>query len=146
MISKFIPVLMTAAVSLSGCKIVLAPDDIGIGPPEPVTASIDKKYAFGRNKIRVYSEGRANDPNKVRICLHNPSSSKNKAFHFRPDKKPRYVTKRKGDLVCGEHPAGPHTASWYMYRQNPIWKIVGTIDFNATGFAGQRVTFAWYDD
>ena len=113
---------------------------------KPVVASIDKNYAFGKNKIRVYSKGRSNNPNKVRICLHNTSGPKNKAFHFKSEKKPRYVTKRKGDLVCGEHPAGPNTTSWYMYRQNPIWKIVGTIDFNATGFAGQRVTFDWYDD
>jgi hypothetical protein len=69
-------------------------------------------------------------------------------MHFKVEPKPRYVTKKKGKWSCGEHPAGPHTVNWIFYKTKGLggMKPVGNYKFNATGFAGQQVTFDWYQD
>ncbi|MEM9784455.1 MAG: hypothetical protein AAF899_18515 [Pseudomonadota bacterium] len=123
------------------------PAPVPQAPPPP--PSIDDYFGTttGKDRIRIVSGGRSNDASKVRVCLRNSASGKNKGMHFKAGK-PRYVTKRRGDVVCGEHPAGPKTVTWYFHRTLGIGaqKFVGTYQFNATGYQGQQVTFDWIDD
>ena len=109
--------------------------------------SIDQYiHVDGKDKaIRMYSEGNSADKSKVRVCLRNVVSGRNKGLHFEPGaKKPRYKVKKKGGRVCGEHPAGPHTVTWTFWKRKGVKMVeVGKVKFNASGFAGQKITFDW---
>lgn len=114
-----------------------------------VQASIDQVFRTSDkdDSIRVYTSGRSDDPNKVQVCLRNSASGKNKGLHFKKTKKPRYVTKKKGDTNCAEHPAGPHSVTWRFWKTKGFkMKRVGSYKLNATDFAGQRIIFDWYHD
>ena len=122
--------------------------------PAPYTApAIDQKIGTSdrSDRIRVYTEGRAKDPNKIRVCLHNTASGKNKGLHWKLTSKPRYIVRKKGGVVCGEHPAGNRNVTWYVYKRTGIagaggWRAVGEYTINVRGREGQQVTFAWYRD
>ena len=100
--------------------------------------------------IRIYSEDGAVDSRKVRICLHNTASGLNKGLAFVADvEEPRYLVKKKGEAVCDEHPAGPNDVMWTFFKRKGLKTDlvkVGMFKFNASNFAGQKVTFAWHKD
>ena len=142
---KILTAVLVATTAVAGCQIKQQKRETGYQPPaiNQMVASSNRK-----DSIRVYTNGRSQDPNKVRVCLHQKASGKNKGMHWRLDKKPRYVARRKGDLICGEHPTGNRTVSWYLYRPSGIggWKPVAEYRLNVNGRAGQRIIFAWERD
>ncbi len=112
-------------------------------------ASIDKIFRTSDkdDSIRVFTSGRSDDPSKVQICLKNSASGKNKGLHFKKTSKPRYVIKKKGEMNCAEHPAGPKTVTWRFWKTKGLkMKRLGYYKLNATDFAGQRIIFDWYND
>ncbi len=147
-------VAMVAATGMLGACITMPPPSGGGGGggggPQPSGGPpIDQVFRTSNSddRIRIVTGGNSQDPSKVRVCLRNSASGINKGMHFTTGD-PRYVTRRRGDVVCGEHPAGPHTVTWYFYRTQGIGDMdfVGTYQFNATGYAGQTITFDWIED
>ncbi|MGF1625671.1 MAG: hypothetical protein ACFCVH_12370 [Alphaproteobacteria bacterium] len=158
---KALAVAAVAVTGMLGACIAMPPaqpgqpsNPGGVGGPAPVqqppvAPPIDATFGTSNpgDQIRIVSGGNSQDPNKVRVCLRNSASGVNKGMHFQPGD-PRYVTTRRGDVVCDEHPAGPHTVTWYFHRTEGIGRLrfVGTYQFNATGYAGQTITFDWISD
>ena len=136
--------------ALSGCVVATTGGSGSSGTSSSrAQASIDKIFRTSDkdDSIRIYSSGRSDHPDKVQVCLKNSASGKNKGLHFKKTSKPRYVTKKKGQMSCAEHPAGPHTVTWRFWKTKGFkMKRVGYYKFNATDFAGQRVIFDWYND
>ena len=152
---KALAAALAAATGLLGaCTMPGNPGNPGVGgpiagPQAPVAPPIDAVFTTSNpgDQIRIVTGGTSVDPGLVRICLRNSASGVNKAMHFATGD-PRYVVRHRGDLVCDEHPAGPHTVNWYFYRTEGIGglQFVGTYQFNATGYEGQTVTFDWIAD
>lgn len=143
---KVIPMLAVAAI-LGACVPVKGQP----GPPVSHTPPpLDQQIRTSDrdDRIRVYSTaGRAKNPGKIRVCLHNSASGRNKGMHWTLTGKPRYIARKKGNVVCDEHPTGTRTVSWHLFKTKGLrMKHVATYDLDVTGREGQQITFAWHRD
>lgn len=100
--------------------------------------------------IHIYSEDSSADSGKVLVCLNNAASGLNKGLNFVADAgKPHYYIKKKGAVVCDEHPAGPDEVTWTFFKRKGLKKElakVGMFKLNTSSFSGQRITFTWHKD
>ena len=146
--------LATLAAALlplaSACTItpmpIAVPTPVPAGPP-PINDDVHSSHR--KDRIRVTSrDSGAQNRQKIRVCLENNASGKNKGMHWKFEKKPRYVAKKRGQVVCGEHPTGNRTVTWHFFRTVGLKKMkhVGSYDIDVSGREGQLITFAWNAD
>ena len=147
-IGKFACAVLLVAVA-GACM----PKKGGGGTPGYAAPAINQTIGTSdrSDAIRVYTGGRAKNPNKIRVCLKNTASGKNKGIHWKLTSKPKYIARKKGQTVCGEHPTGARVVTWYVYKRTGLagikgWRAVGEYRINVRGREGQRVTFNWYRD
>lgn len=143
--STLVPMMIVVA-AISACKPAHRPAQQTVWTPPPIDQQI--RTSDRDDRIRVYStNGRAKDPRKIRVCIHNNASGRNKGLHWQTGGKPRYIARKKGDVICAEHPTGNRTVAWHLYKTKGLrMKHVATYDLDVTGREGQQVTFAWHRD
>lgn len=114
--------------------------------PKPVAKLIDKKFNLGKNSFRLHVTGNSRDRQKYRMCLRNSAGGKNKGMDWKERKKPVFIAKHRGDVVCHEY--NPRKVAWKFYRIRGIkgYQNIGSYTFNAQGYAGKEVTFDWLRD
>jgi len=115
-------------------------------PPPPPPAHLDTRFGTSKgDQILLYSVNGSRVPGKVTVCIKNNAGNRDVGMHFKNAKKPRYVVKKKRGESCGDHPAGPHTPTWFFYKRNAVgkWQNVANRPLNATGFANRTIYFDW---
>ena len=140
--------LITAA-ALSGCMKVKQSG--GGGGSQQVAAPPSMNFTMKTNhrpdRIRVYSTvGGSQRKGKVRVCLRNSSSGRNKGLHFKDARGPKYVVKKKNQSSCGHYSPGRKT--FYLWKNRVVggMKLRAVRNVDLTGFEGQLVTFDWVQD
>ena len=143
----FLAAIAVVAASVGAC----VPKNNGTGqvgaPPKPPSVNFSMKTNDRGDLLRVYSTmGASQKPGKVRVCIRNSSSGRNKGLHFKQAGAPKYVVKRKNGVSCGHYNPGRKT--FYLWRNTPFgkWKLRAVRKLDLSGFAGQQVTFDWVRD
>ena len=141
---KAIAVTLAVTGALAACK-----PPKKTPPPQAQAPSLNftMKTNARADRIRVYSTvGGSQKTGKVRVCLRNSSSGRDKGLHFKKAKKPRFVVKKKNQSSCGHYSPGKKT--FYLWRNNALGKMklraVRRLDLSK--FSGQLVTFDWVQD
>lgn len=143
---------LTGTIALSlllyGCVTVQTNPTPQPPPPPPKAEKkwIDKKFNLGKNSFHVHVTGQSNDPNKYRICLRNSAGGKNKGMDWKKRKKPVFIAKKRGQVVCGEY--HPKKVAWKFYRIRGFkgYQNIGSYTINAKGYEGKEITFDWLKD
>lgn len=132
------------ATSIAGCKMKAKPID---PPSQPPSINVTIKTNDRGDLIRLFStSGGSYKAGKVRVCIANSSSGRNKGLHFKRTSKPKYVVRKKNDVSCGHYSPGKKT--FFLWRNTPFgkWKLRKIVKLDLSRFAGQQVTFDWVRD
>jgi hypothetical protein len=136
---------------LNGCVQVNPYPPPGTSPPPPPPPKqepkwIDKNFNLGKNSFHVHVTGQSRDPNKYRICLRNSAGGKNKGMDWKSGRKPVFIAKKRGQIVCHEY--NPRTVAWKFYRIQGLkgYQNIGSYTFNAYNYKGKEITFDWLRD
>ncbi|MEM7317453.1 MAG: hypothetical protein AAF408_00375 [Pseudomonadota bacterium] len=136
--------MIGSLAAVSGCKVKQQPVQTASAPP---SMNFTMKTNSRSDRIRVYSTvGASQKKNRVRVCLRNSSSGRNKGLHYKNAKKPKFVVKKKNQSSCAHYKPGKRT--FYLWRNTPLgkMKLRATRNLDLTGYAGQQVTFDWVQD
>ena len=115
--------------------------------PAPPSMNMTLKTNDRGDLVRLFSTMNASQKaGKVRVCIVNSSSGRNKGLHFKSAGSPKYVVRKRNDVSCGHYTPGKKT--FYLWRNTPLgkWKLRRTLRLDLSRFAGQQITFDWVRD
>ena len=138
--------VLAAACALAACK---PPKN---GPPAqqvaaPPSMNFTMKTNHRPDRIRVYSTvGGSQATGKVRVCLRNAASGRDKGLHFKRASGPKFVVKKRNQYSCGHYSPGRKT--FYFWKNTVLgkMKLRATKKLDLSGYAGQQITFDWIQD
>ena len=144
----FLAAIAVVAASVGAC----VPKNNGTGrvgapPPPPPSLNYSMKTNDRGDLLRVYSTLNGSQKvGKVRVCIRNSSSGRDKGLHFKRANAPKYVAKKKNSVSCGHYTPGKKT--FYLWRNTPFgkWKLRAVRRVDLTRYAGQQITFDWVRD
>ncbi len=134
---------LIGALAMAGCRNHPHP----VGSPPAQVPSINKTLSFKKDMVRLYSTvGGSQKAGKVRVCIRNAASGRNKGLHYKRAGGPKYVVKKKNQSSCGHYSPGKKT--FYLWKNNAFgkMKLRKTLNLNLSRFAGQQITFDWIRD
>ena len=140
---KFLSAAVVVAV-IAAC----VPQKRPLPPPQKVPSiNTTIKTSARSDRIRLYSTpGASQKRGRVRVCIRNSASGRDKGLHFQSSRAPKYVVKRRNQSSCGHYKPGKKV--FYLWRRTALgkWKLRRTLRLNLTKFAGQQITFDWVQD
>lgn len=142
---KFGACALIASVALAGCMKHQKVTQQQVAAPPSMNFTM--KTNSRKDRIRVYSTvGGSQKKGKVRVCLRNGASGRDKGLHYKKASTPKYVVKKKNQSSCGHYSPGKKT--FYLWRNTALgkMKLRATRRVDLTGYAGQLVTFDWVQD